>query len=520
MELPFTHLNASDINSLERIVKRLPRGAVCVEIGSYLGASTIVIASNLGCTSKLYCVDTWMNDAMSEGPRDTYREFLQNTAVLSERITAVRSTSAAAASEFSAEIDFLFLDGDHSYDGCKADVEAWLPKVKAGGIVAFHDISWANGVKKVVREDIFPLQVGPADIGSNIYVARVGRQPLIAKAPCSAHLYVPSRLPDPSAAALTGITQQVEDRFWSWVSAGVERRLSTQLASQKIEVLNAGAPGLVAGRHTALKACQEDVIVYVDDDVTLPARWMESILEPFADPDIHFVGCRYLPDYQHEPPSWLEGLWQEAGDDFRILGELSLLDGGASSRPYPPMFVWGLCFAIRRETAIRLGGFNPDGYPWELRRFRGDGESGLTMKAEMIGLKAYYQGKTHVMHHIPASRMTLEYFERRSFLQGISDSYTQIRRDGGLSASPPRSWRDYVRPAKWKLERELILRKPTAQGVQRLTARSRFAGMQFHRNEVRDDPKLLDWVLREDYFDYRLPDGWEQYLGRPIPRRF
>ena len=31
-------------------------------------------------------------------------------------------------------------------------------------------------------------------------------------------------------------------------------------------------------------------------------------------------------------------------------------------------------------------------------------------------------------------------------------------------------------------------------------------------NEVRTDPKLLDWVRRENYFDSRLPEGWQQYL--------
>jgi len=41
--------------------------------------------------------------------------------------------------------------------------------------------------------------------------------------------------------------------------------------------------------------------------------------------------------------------------------------------------------------------------------------------------------------------------------------------------------------------------------------RAYFAGMQFHQNEVRDDPNLLEWVLRPNYFDYRLPEGWERY---------
>lgn len=39
------------------------------------------------------------------------------------------------------ELDFLFIDGDHSYEGVKQDFEMYSPFVKQGGIVAFHDIN-------------------------------------------------------------------------------------------------------------------------------------------------------------------------------------------------------------------------------------------------------------------------------------------------------------------------------------------------------------------------------------------
>jgi predicted O-methyltransferase YrrM len=38
-------------------------------------------------------------------------------------------------------LDFLFIDGDHSYDGVRADFETYAPLVRSGGIVAFHDIA-------------------------------------------------------------------------------------------------------------------------------------------------------------------------------------------------------------------------------------------------------------------------------------------------------------------------------------------------------------------------------------------
>jgi predicted O-methyltransferase YrrM len=38
-------------------------------------------------------------------------------------------------------LDFLFIDGDHTYDGVRADFEMYAPLVRRGGIVAFHDIA-------------------------------------------------------------------------------------------------------------------------------------------------------------------------------------------------------------------------------------------------------------------------------------------------------------------------------------------------------------------------------------------
>ena len=40
----------------------------------------------------------------------------------------------------SSKLDFLFIDGDHSYEGVKRDFEMYSPLVRKGGIIAFHDI--------------------------------------------------------------------------------------------------------------------------------------------------------------------------------------------------------------------------------------------------------------------------------------------------------------------------------------------------------------------------------------------
>jgi len=66
--------------------------------------------------------------------------------------------SVPVSTEFADEsVDLIFVDGDHSYEGCKTDIETWLPKLKTGGFMAGHDYGHVRfpGVKQSVDE-IFP----------------------------------------------------------------------------------------------------------------------------------------------------------------------------------------------------------------------------------------------------------------------------------------------------------------------------------------------------------------------------
>jgi predicted O-methyltransferase YrrM len=52
--------------------------------------------------------------------------------------------------------DFVFIDADHSYEGCKADIDTWLPKLKPNGLIGGHDYQNpdfpAFGVTRAVDE--------------------------------------------------------------------------------------------------------------------------------------------------------------------------------------------------------------------------------------------------------------------------------------------------------------------------------------------------------------------------------
>jgi predicted O-methyltransferase YrrM len=148
LDIP-THLTNEEKVALYKWSKTLSKNCVALEVGSYLGASACIIGSAIRPKGGvLHCVDTWKNQAMDEPMRDTWDEFEANTRFLKEVIQPHRGFSADIARSLSVVLDFLFIDGNHSEEAVNSDLELWLPKVRPGGIVAMHDIGWAEGVIK------------------------------------------------------------------------------------------------------------------------------------------------------------------------------------------------------------------------------------------------------------------------------------------------------------------------------------------------------------------------------------
>ncbi|HTD39435.1 MAG TPA: class I SAM-dependent methyltransferase [Mucilaginibacter sp.] len=166
----FTHLTKDEKRLLYAIAKKeLPSNCTVVEIGSYLGASTNFIAKGIDDKSVIYCIDTWGNHAMKyeetdvDGDeRDTYEDFKKNTQKQQKKIVMLRGWSTDMFSnlkELTSKTDFLFIDGDHSYEGVSKDWHLYSTLLKKNSIVAFHDTGWADGVNKVIKEDVLTQPV-------------------------------------------------------------------------------------------------------------------------------------------------------------------------------------------------------------------------------------------------------------------------------------------------------------------------------------------------------------------------
>lgn len=158
------------------------RGA---EIGVFKGQMSALLLHRLPALT-LYMVDSWApTEAQPEAYRACgdyhamlpaekqercYRQTLEAVRFALDRAVILRMDSIEAARRIDDHsLAFAFIDGDHSYEGCAADLVAWAPKVKPGGILCGHDydhpIKTGFGVKLAVDEMVeaceWPLELGP-----------------------------------------------------------------------------------------------------------------------------------------------------------------------------------------------------------------------------------------------------------------------------------------------------------------------------------------------------------------------
>lgn len=752
----FTHLTHEEKSKLTELATACA-GKTYVEIGSYLGASSCFIASgikNSGKTARLFCVDTWGNDGMSEGRRDTYNDFLKNTASFEDIIVPLRGKSDTIAKCFDKEIDFLFIDAGHDYEDVKADVLAWFPKLRAGAQVVFHDIGWAEGVQQVVKEQVLQVAYNEGSL-PNMYWASVS-QPLKPSPEETLHSLNQQRDPfdlihrlKVAGIPVTSINLDIND-FISWLSnfrevlerysnsndviiekclehyiahkfSGLEaghiyidiaaagsnwtdcllqrgikaysldltypegihgnkiganaaetslpensidamslqcafetfqgdydklfireskrilkeggkvvisplyldtrhfilsskntdissvplddgairvwredeyeevfsRHYSPEALTKRIfsnlyglsakvfyinnldefrdkfpgqriycdfnlylekpetfsenqillsviiptrnraallynaleaitkqtfpasryeviivdngstdataevcqhfkqriphlKYISAPSPGLHNGRHAGLKESIGEILVYADDDIEALPTWLEGVAESFSDPKIGIVGGKILPKFESQPPDWVAAL-SKITDLGWSLGWYSILDFGDIAHEIPHEYVWGCNFSIRKAVLNQAGGFHPDSFPQEIVKYRGDGETAVSIAVRNMGYKALYNPKASVYHVVSQKRLTQEYVYQRAFNQGISDSYSSIR-----------SSRSYCEVKQYN---------SPANSINDIVNRGFVDGFNYHQQLAKSDEKLLAWILKESYID-------------------
>lgn len=155
----------------EEAVKHFPADSCFVEVGTYLGRSICSLAEAVersGKTFTIVGIDTCRGSG-SEGPRQkdyhgaavaqgggTFVGALHRNILecgYAETISLIIADSVTASRFFAdGSVDWVHLDARHDYAGLRADIQAWLPKVKRGGWLTgddYDDVKWPEVVKAV-----------------------------------------------------------------------------------------------------------------------------------------------------------------------------------------------------------------------------------------------------------------------------------------------------------------------------------------------------------------------------------
>ncbi|MEN4010846.1 MAG: glycosyltransferase [Bellilinea sp.] len=121
------------------------RPRTLVELGTYTGVSYCSFCQtvkNLGIDTKCFAIDTWEGDEHG-GFYDVavYKDLVQyHDPLYGEFSRLIKSRFDEAALYFNdTSIDFLHIDGLHTYEAVKYDFETWFPKLSERSIVLFHD---------------------------------------------------------------------------------------------------------------------------------------------------------------------------------------------------------------------------------------------------------------------------------------------------------------------------------------------------------------------------------------------
>jgi glycosyltransferase involved in cell wall biosynthesis len=193
--------------------------------------------------------------------------------------------------------------------------------------------------------------------------------------------------------------------------------------------------------NTGFQHAAGAIIVYTDDDVRLPAGWLESAVRPLLTRcDVDYTGGPVRPIWERRPPRWLEPFGN-------LGGTIAVKDHGNATfvfedRRKTPL---GVSLAVRRELIERVGGFRTD-----LGRtggsLLGQEQAEFFYRTRAAGARGLYVPDMVLEHHVPARRLTHNYFRRWWYWKGISQArvhrmhgrtelgvdLTHVRRVGGV----------------------------------------------------------------------------------------
>jgi hypothetical protein len=190
----------------EYIIKHIPRNTVGAEIGVWMGNTSKKIL-NKASPAYLYLVDPWSiepykNQVNSE--HESYENYLEKYSRVTggrdeesfqafydkvhndvvkmmsgyPNVSVVRKTSKEFFDTFEEKLDWIYIDGDHSYEGCYQDLTGCLKIMSPNGIIFGDDYAWKKnngkpGVTRAVDQFIAENNFTIKQLGHREYMIRI-----------------------------------------------------------------------------------------------------------------------------------------------------------------------------------------------------------------------------------------------------------------------------------------------------------------------------------------------------------
>lgn len=147
-------------------IRSLGNDVVGCELGVSYGFNLVYTLDNAPNIKKVYAIDPYM--PYEDGPGNFVTQeiidkvkscFLENIEPHNEKVSFINKTSDEAHELIEDNtLDYIFIDGDHSYEAVVKDIANYYSKVKSGGVFSGHDFGW-EGVQKAVGEFLDQQQI-------------------------------------------------------------------------------------------------------------------------------------------------------------------------------------------------------------------------------------------------------------------------------------------------------------------------------------------------------------------------
>ncbi len=184
------------------------------------------------------------------------------------------------------------------------------------------------------------------------------------------------------------------------------------------------SPALNAG----IRAARGEIITTTDDDVRVPADWLDRAAAGLSRLGCDYVGGRVLPIWGAPRPAWIPN---HGGKQWAVI---ALLDYGPGPIEFAARVPLGVNMAFTRAAFERAGLFDPN-TGRRAGTLLGQEVREWCIRARQAGVRGWYIPEMSLEHIIPAERLNKAYFRRWFFWRGISRALLYER--AGLDMEAP-----------------------------------------------------------------------------------